>query len=158
MIKSWMVIGGIAFLVAFGGNLLLQSDDLQWFRRLQRPSWLVFERLIPLIWTVVFIGLAWSAIIIWEQEPGTLRTWLLMGLYFLVEVVTIAYTPVMCKARSLKIGTILGGTGGILCLLLAISISPISQWATLLLLPYILWSPVGTFVTWKMAHLNPADA
>lgn len=158
MIKSWMVIGGIAFLVAFGGNSLLQSDDFQWFRRLQRPSWLVFERLIPLIWTIVFIGLAWSAIIIWEQEPGTLRTWLLMGLYLLVEVVTIAYTPVMCKTRSLKVGTIVGGTGGILCILLAISISPISQWATLLLLPYIIWSPIGTFVTWQMAHLNPADA
>ncbi|MGB3193411.1 MAG: TspO/MBR family protein [Limnoraphis sp.] len=158
MIKSWMVIGGVAFLVAFGGNLFFQSDDQRWFRRLQRPSWLVFERLIPLIWTVVFIGLAWSAVIVWEQEPGTLRTWLLMGLYLLVEGVTIAYTPVMCKTRSLQVGTIIGGTGAILCVMLAISVLPISQWAAILLLPYILWSPIGTYVTWKMAHLNPADA
>jgi tryptophan-rich sensory protein len=69
-----------------------------------------------------------------------------------------AYTPVMCKTRSLQVGTIIGGTGAILCVMLAISILPISQAATLLLLPYILWSPIGTFVTWRMAHLNPADA
>ncbi|KKD36241.1 TspO/MBR family protein [Limnoraphis robusta] len=158
MIKSWMVIAGVAFAVALGGNLFLQSDDLRWFQRLRRPSWLVFERLIPLIWTIVFIGLGWSAVIVWEQEPGTIITWLLMGLYLLVEVVTMAYTPVMCKTRSLQVGTIIGGTGAILCVMLAISILPISQAATLLLLPYILWSPIGTFVTWRMAHLNPADA
>ncbi|MEA5501115.1 MAG: TspO/MBR family protein [Limnoraphis robusta] len=158
MIKSWMVIAGVAFAVALGGNLFLQSDDLRWFQRLRRPSWLVFERLIPLIWTIVFIGLGWSAVIVWEQEPGTVRTWLLMGLYLLVEVVTMAYTSVTCKTRSLQVGTIIGGTGAILCVMLAISILPISQAATLLLLPYILWSPIGTFVTWRMAHLNPADA
>ncbi len=158
MIRSWMVIGGIIFLVAFAGNQFLQGDDLRWFKRLQRPSWLVFERFIPLIWTVVFIGLAWSAVIIWEQEPGTLRTWVLMGFYLFVEVVTIAYTPVMCKLRSLQVGTIIGGTGAILCMMLAVSVFPLSQTAALLLLPYILWSPIGTFVTWKMAHLNPADS
>ncbi|MFN5195610.1 MAG: tryptophan-rich sensory protein, partial [Cyanobacteriota bacterium] len=26
--------------------------------------------------------------------------------------------------------------------------------AALLLLPYLLWSPVGTFVTWRMQRLN----
>lgn len=158
MIKSWMVIGGVALLIAFGGNQFLQSDDIRWFNRLRRPSWLVFERLIPVIWTVVFIGVAWSAIIVWEEEPGTLETGLLMGLYALLEVVTIAYTPVMCKLKSLRAGTIVGGTGVLLSLMLALSVLPLSNWAALLLLPYILWSPIGTYVTWKMAQLNPADA
>lgn len=158
MIESWMVIGAVAFVIAGAGNVFLNSEDQKWFRRLRRPSWLVFEKFIPLIWTVVFIGLAWSAVIVWEQEPGTLRTWLLMGLYLLVEVVTVAYNPVMYKMRSLQVGTILGGTGAILCVMLAIGVLPISQWAVILLLPYILWSPIGTYVTWKMAHLNPADA
>ena len=26
--------------------------------------------------------------------------------------------------------------------------------AALLLVPYLLWSPVGTFVTWRMERLN----
>ncbi len=158
MIKSWMVIGGVALLIAFGGNQFLQSDDIRWFNRLRRPSWLGFERLIPVIWTVVFIGVAWSAIIVWEEEPGTLETGLLMGLYALLEVVTIAYTPVMCKLKSLRAGTIVGGTGVLLSLMLALSVLPVSNWAAILLLPYIVWSPIGTYVTWKMAHLNPADA
>ena len=156
MIKSWMVIGGVAFVVALLANLLSPSD-IQWFNRLQRPRWLVFEKAIPIIWTVIFICAAWSAVIVWEKEPGTQETWLRMGLYLLLEIVTISYTSVMCKLKSLKVGTIIGGTGAILSVLLALSVLPVSEAATLLLLPYILWSPIGTYTTWAMMHLNPAD-
>ncbi|HEY9874249.1 MAG TPA: tryptophan-rich sensory protein, partial [Candidatus Obscuribacterales bacterium] len=60
MIKSWMVIGGVAFLVAMGSSLITPRE-VRWFKRLQRPRWLTFEPLIPLIWTVIIICAAWSA-------------------------------------------------------------------------------------------------
>jgi len=103
MIKSWMVIGAVTFLVALGSGLL-KPRDIQWFKRLRRPRWLVFEPLIPLIWTVVFICGAWSAYIVWEKEPGTLKTWLLMGSYLLVEILIVAYSPVMLWLHSLRAG------------------------------------------------------
>ena len=135
----------------------LATSDIQWFNRLVRPRWLKIEAAIPIIWTVIFICGAWSAVIVWEQAPGTQDTWLRMGFYLLLEIVTMSYTSVMCKLRSLKIGTIIGGTGAILSVLLAISVLQVSQPAALLLLPYILWSPIGTYTTWAMMHLNPAD-
>lgn len=156
MIKSWMVIAAVVLIVALAINRLSPSD-IQWFNRLQRPRWLVFEKAIPIIWTVIFICLAWSAVIVWEKAPGTQETWLRMGLYLLLEIVTMSYTSVMCKVRSLKVGTIIGGTGAILSVLLALSVLPVSESATWLLLPYILWSPIGTYTTWAMMHLNPAD-
>ncbi|HEY9813633.1 MAG TPA: TspO protein, partial [Candidatus Sericytochromatia bacterium] len=27
-----------------------------------------------------------------------------------------------------------------------------------LLLPYVIWSPIGTYTTWEMMKLNPNDA
>ncbi|WP_017651517.1 TspO/MBR family protein [Fortiea contorta] len=156
MIKSWMVIGGVAFIVAAAGSLITSSDR-KWFQRLQRPRWLTFEGAIPLIWTTIFICGAWSAYIIWEREPGSSNTWLLMSLYLLLEIVTIAYTPVMFRLRSLKVGTILGGTGLIICIILTLAVLSISGWAALLLVPYLLWSPIGTYTTWKMMSLNPQD-
>ncbi|AFZ32806.1 TspO and MBR related protein [Gloeocapsa sp. PCC 7428] len=156
MIRSWMVIGAVAFLVALGANLITRGDR-QWFKRLRRPGWLTFEPLIPIIWTIIFICGAWSAYIVWEANPGTSFTWLLMGFYLLLEIVTIAYTPVMFRTRSLKVGTIIGGAGAIIGLLLTLTVLPISGWATLLLVPYLLWSPIGTYTTWAMMRLNPAD-
>ncbi len=157
MIPSWLVIGAIVIGVAVVGNQFLQADDFRWFNRLQRPQWLTFERFIPMIWIAIFICAAWSAFIVWESEPNNLRRGLLMGIYLLLESVTISYTTVMCKFRSLRVGVILGGTGFIVSLLLILGVFPVSQWATLLLLPYAVWSPIGTYTTWVMMSLNPAD-
>jgi translocator protein len=157
MIKSWMVIGAVTFLVALGSNLITPKD-VKWFKRLQRPRWLTFEFAIPIIWIIVFICGAWSAYIMWEKDPGSPRTWWLMGFYLLVEIAIVAYNPVMLRLRSLKAGTIVGGIGAILGVLLALTVLPISGWAALLLLPYIIWSPIGTYTTWEMMHLNPESA
>ncbi len=152
MIKSWMVIGGVTFLVALAANFITPKD-VQWFKRLRRPSWLTFEKAIPLIWTIVFICGAWSAYIVW----GRTQSWWLMGFYLLLELVTIAYNPAMLRLRSLKVGTIIGGIGAILGIILALTVLPISGTAAALLLPYVIWSPIGTYTTWEMMRLNPAD-
>ena len=157
MIKSWMVIGAVTLLVGFLSSRLLSARDNRWFFRLRRPDWLVFERAIPLIWTVIFICAAWSAYWVWEANPGTGKSWALMGFYLWLEVVTLAYTVVMCKLRSLRVGVIIGSLCVASSVLLALMVRSISIGASLLLLPYILWSPIGTYVTWEMLRLNPSE-
>jgi benzodiazapine receptor len=157
MIKSWLIIGGIVFLVGFIGNCITPNKS-QWFRQLKRPKWLTFESLIPLIWTVIFICGAWSAYIIWEHNPNTDSTRLMMALYLLLEIFTMAYTPIMLRLRSLTIGTILGATGLLICLLITLAVVSVSLPAALLLFPYLLWSPIGTYTTWQMSLLNPEAA
>lgn len=158
MIPSWLIIGGVTIAVPFGLNRLISSQDFRWFKHLRRPNWLTFEWAIPIIWTIVFICGAWSAYNVWQSKPNSQSTWLLMGFYLLVELAISLYTLVMCKTRSLKVGTIIGGTGFFLGAILAVIVAPISSIAACLLLPYLLWSPVGTFVTWQMMKLNPLDA
>lgn len=156
MIKSWMVIAAVILLVALASNLV-SPDDVRWFRRLRRPEWLTFEPAIPIIWTIIFICGGWSAYIVWEADPGSTKTWWLMGFYLLVEIAIIAYTPVMFRFRSLKDGTIIGAIGSILGIILALIVWPVSVWATALLIPYVIWSPIGTYTTWEMIRLNPED-
>ncbi|NJO43092.1 MAG: TspO/MBR family protein [Cyanobacteria bacterium CRU_2_1] len=157
MIKPWMVIGGVTLIVALAANLI-RPKDIKWFRRLQRPQWLVIEPLIPFIWSVIFICGAWSAHIVWIRNPGDSYTWFLMAFYLLLEIAIVSYTPVMFWTRSLKIGTYIGGIGFILGVILTLLVLPISGWAALLLVPYLLWSPVGTIATWQMSKLNPESA
>lgn len=149
MMKSWMVIGGITILVALLSNVL-RPRDVKWFARLRRPQWLTFEPLIPVIWIVVFICGAWSAYIVWEAT----QNWGLMAFYLLVEATIVAYSPVTLWTHSLKIGTLIGGIGSILGLILALVVWPISGWAALLLVPYLVWSPIGTYTTWVMHQIN----
>ncbi|MBM0741559.1 TspO/MBR family protein [Phormidium sp. CLA17] len=153
MIRSWMVIGAVAIAVAFSGNIL-GRNNMRWFRQLRRPKWLTFEPLIPVIWTVILICGAWSAYLVWESNPGTEQTWWLMAFYLLLEIVIIAYSPVTIRLRNLKAGTIVGGIGFIIGLILAFLVQPISNTAFWLLVPYLLWSPIGTYTTWAMHQLN----
>ena len=158
MIPSWLAIAIVALVIPFGCNRFISSRDFRWFKRLRRPDWLTFEWAIPFIWTVIFICGAWSAYNIWQVDPGSTTTWLLMVFYIIVETAISLYTVVMCKTRSLKIGTIIGGTGFFFGAILALVVLPRSSVAFWLLVPYLLWSPVGTFVTWQMMQLNPIDA
>lgn len=158
MIKPWMVIGAITFLVALGSFFFKPRRDLKWASRLDRPSWLVFEPAIPFIWTFIFSCGAISAVITWENDPGSLRTWLLMGIYLLLEIITVAYIPVTLRTKSLTIGTVLGAAGVVLGVLLTFLIWPVSTKAALLLLPYIIWTPIGTYTTREMIDLNPESA
>lgn len=154
MIQSWLIIGIVAILVGFGFSRLNTPEGYRWFNRLRRPQWLTFERLIPLIWISIFICAAWSAYIVWETAPGTIQTWGLMAAYLLLEVVIMAYTPGMFLFKSLRVGTIIGGAGWVLGVIMAISIAQISTPALILFIPYLLWSPIGTYVTWVMEGLN----
>ncbi|NJR40373.1 MAG: TspO/MBR family protein [Leptolyngbyaceae cyanobacterium CSU_1_4] len=162
MIKSWMVIGGVTLVVGILVQLFMTPRGIKWFKRLRRPNWLTFEAAIPIIWTTVFICGAWSATLAWEtlakNQAGRSQAWVFMGGYLLLELVTLAYSPVMMNLQSLKIGTLIGATGALLAALLAIAVWQVSHTAAWLLLPYLLWSPIGTYTTWAMARLNPQDA
>ena len=157
MIPSWLAIAIVTLAIPLICNRFISSTDFRWFKGLRRPNWLTFEGAIPFIWTVIFICGAWSAYNVWTANPGTTSTWLLMVFYIVVETAISLYTVVMCKTRSLKIGTIIGGTGFFLGAILAVVVFPISTTAFWLLVPYLLWSPIGTFVTWQMMQLNPVD-
>jgi len=151
---AWLGIGVFTFAIAFGLNRL-SPRDLRWFNRLRRPPWLTFEWAIPWIWIAIFICGAISATLTWEATAP--QAWGWMAAYILLEVVVMAYTPVMCKLRSLQVGTILGGTGFFIGLALAIALGPVAPTAVWFLVPYLLWSPIGTYVTWAMIPLNPAQ-
>ncbi|MBG1271940.1 TspO/MBR family protein [Nostoc sp. WHI] len=157
MIPSWIIIGAVTFFVALG-SFLITPRDVKWFAHLSRPRWLVFEPLIPIIWTVIFICGAASANVVWQKNPGGIITWLLMGLYLLVEMITVAYIPVMLRFRSLKAGEILGLMGLISGVVLGVCVLPISGLAGLLLLPYLVWTPIGTYTTDELKEINPQDA
>ncbi len=150
MIPTWLVLGTITFLMSFLINRL-NASEVSWFNRLVRPRWLTFERIIPFIWIFIFTTLVASATLVWDNGSKSLP---LMGLYLLLQSVTLSYTPVICKLHSLKAGVIIGLVGFILSLAIAILVFPINNGAFLLMLPYLFWSPIGTVITWLMIPLN----
>ena len=153
MINSGIAIAVVIFLVSLGANLI-SPNDAKWFKRLRRPRWLTFEQLIPVIWTVILICGGVSAYFVWEAEKGSFNGWMLMVFYLIVEVAIIAYIPVTLQSRNLTLGVGVGLIGFVLGVFLTLSVWQISQLSALLLIPYLLWSPIGSYATWAIGRLN----
>ncbi|QMS87613.1 TspO/MBR family protein [Nostoc edaphicum CCNP1411] len=151
--KARWIITAVSAALFFGGSLLTSLRD-PWFQNLQRPDWLTFEFLIPFIWTFIWICLTISAIIVWERSSKQPRPWLLMGLYAAIALLTSVYSPIVVELRSLTGGMIVGGLATLLVYILAFLVKPISQKASWLFLPYALWGPFGTYLTWLLIQLN----
>jgi tryptophan-rich sensory protein len=145
---AWLVIAAVILLVAIGLNP--SREDWAWFMRLQRPRWLSFERWIPLIWTSIYACFYAAALLTW-QAGGR---WLPMAGFLVLLVLVQSYTLVICRTRRLASGTAIGFAGWVWGVALTAVVAPLSGRAALLLLPYLFWSPVGTFVTWRMDRLN----
>ena len=137
-------------LVAVAAALNPSREDFAWFLRLRRPEWLTFEGLIPVNWISIYACFYFSALLSWSASPS----WGLMGGYLGLLVLVQSYTWLICRTRCLGNGTVIGFTGWVWGVALALMVAPLSQPAWLLLIPYLLWSPVGTYVTWQMQRLN----
>ena len=144
----WLVILVAMVLV----TLLLNpgKEEFGWFLRLRRPAWLTFERWIPVIWVAIYLCFYASALLAWRASGS----WVLMGAYLLLLLLVQSYTLVICRSRRLANGTVVGFLGWVWGMALAGGVTTLSPPAALLLVPYLLWSPVGTFVTWRMQRLN----
>jgi translocator protein len=156
MMKSWIAIGSVTFLIAVG-SFFITPSDVKWFARLTRPRWLVFEPLIPFIWTIIFICGAASANIVWQKNPGSSVSWIFMASYLLLEIITVSYIPLMLRWHNLRLGELIGSLGIIVGILLTLSVLPVSKLAAALLVPYLIWSPVGTYTTEELLKLNPQE-
>ncbi|MFN9660849.1 MAG: TspO/MBR family protein [Cyanobacteriota bacterium] len=149
---AWLPIAALlaAVMVAVVVALTPSRDDFAWFLRLRRPRWLTFERLIPLIWLLIYACFYASALLLWLSSR---QRWLLVG-YLALLLLVQSYTWLICRTRTLRSGTAVGFAGWVWGVALAVVVLPHSLPAALLLVPYLLWSPVGTFVTWRMERLN----
>ena len=146
---AWLTILLVMFVLLPALNP--RRQEFQWFLKLRRPRWLTFERWIPLIWLLIYLCFYAPALISWQAS----RSGGLMAGYLLLLVLVQSYTLVICRSRRLRFGTVIGLLGWIWGVLLVGPVSAAASTAAWLLLPYLLWSPVGTWVTWRMEALNP---
>lgn len=156
MIKARWIITVISAAIFFGGNLSTSLQD-RWFQTLERPDWLTFEFLIPFIWIVIWVCVTLSAIRVWERlhrkSAGT-NPWPFMFLYIVLGLLTAGYSPLVVRLQSLLAGLIVGGLATVIVYILAIAVRWRSKTASWLLLPYLIWGPIGTYLTWVLLKLN----
>lgn len=149
---AWLLI----FLAMLAVTLLIVPSraDYQWFLKLRRPRWCHFEGTAPLLVAAIYLCFYASAVLVWESVRPREQPWPWMAGYLLLVVLVQSCTWVICRTRRLATGTAMGFIGWMWGMALTAMVASINGPAAALLVPYLIWSPLGSLLNWQIERLN----
>lgn len=121
-----------------------------WYERLDKPSWNPPDWVFPVVWTILYIFIAfagwlvWSevgfgaAIIVWGIQLVLNAIW--SALFFGLKRMDVAFVEVTALWTSIVVFIVLAW--------------PISTLAALLFVPYLAWVSTAALLNWRVWKMN----
>jgi len=143
----------ICFVAAGVGGLLTSRAIEEWYRGLTKPSWNPPEWAFGPVWTVLYILMAISAWLVWE-EGGFDEQLIPLAVFGVQLALNVIWSGVFFYKRM-----ILGGLVEVVAFWFAILATIIAFWsaseiAALLLIPYIAWVSIASYLNYTIWRLN----
>ena len=147
-----VIVIGVIAVAAIGSYYSSMNRD--WYEALRKPAWQPPNRLFGPVWTLIFALLAVSLTLIWNARPITGLHYVIIATAVLNGILNIAWSALFF-GNKLIFPAIYDSL--LLCLsviLIMILAWPISRLASLLLIPYALWTAFATYLTSIIYKLN----
>ena len=120
-----------------------------WYQGLRRPAWFRWHLWQPLLRPLGQLGLYASVLLV----HGRNGIWLWVWVYLLLLAIAEAALAIVCWSHQLVPGCLIALLGWIGGLALLVAVRPLSLPAALLLLPFLLVTPLEVLVQWQMIPL-----
>lgn len=153
----------IALIVSFGvcmgaalvGGLLTSKAIPEWYRGLRKPSWNPPEWAFGPVWTILYILMAVSLWLVWE-EGGFSEQALPILIFALQLSLNVAWSWIFFYRRMISAGVV-----EMIVLWAAILATIGTFWfasplAAVLLIPYIVWVSIACYLNYTILRLNVA--
>ena len=147
-----MIAAGVAIALGAAGGLLTPIGP--WYRNLRKPSLQPPDWLFGPAWTVILGLAAWSAVIAWNAAQGEAERTAVVILFVTNAVCHLLWSPLFFKWRRPDWALIELVFLWASLVALVVGLWPISQKASLLILPYLLWVSFASWLNWAIVRLN----
>lgn len=153
--QTWTSLA-VALVLSFGtagiGGAL--TDLGPWYFALRHPDWKPPDAAFGVIWTTVFTLCAYSAWLAWRSADTVslrLRVCLLFGVNAVLNVLWSAlyFTLQRPDWALFEVGFL-----WLSIVALIVGVWRLSTWASLLLLPYLVWVSIASALNWQTVALN----
>jgi translocator protein len=141
---------GASFLAAMTGAFFRPGE---WYERLKKPSWRPPNRLFAPVWTVLYVMIAVSGWLVW-QEVGFAGAVLPLAVYGLQLVLNAAWTPLFFGLHRPDLGFVDIVLVWLSIVTTIVLFIPIHVGAALLLMPYLGWVTFATALNFAVWQLN----
>lgn len=147
-----IIAAGVAiFLGAFGG---LMTPIGPWYRNLKKPSLQPPDWLFGPAWTIILGLAAWSAVTAWNAAPDSAARGDVIILFVTNAVFHALWSPLFFRARRPDWALVEVVFLWASLVALVIGLWPISRFASLLILPYLLWVTFASWLNGAIVRLN----
>lgn len=144
-------VGGAIFLGGAGG---LMTPIGPWYHNLKKPSLQPPNWLFGPAWTIILGLAAWSAITAWYAADQDWERSRVICLFSTNAVCHLLWSPLFFRAQRPDWALVEVVFLWISLLLLVVLIAPISSFASLLIMPYLLWVSFAAWLNWAIVRLN----
>lgn len=147
-----IAIIAIVFIAASSGAVFKPGE---WYESLRKPSWTPPNWAFPVVWSLLYVGIAYAGWSIW-----TLSGWSLPLVFWSLQIVfNAAWSWLFFGLRrmDLALGDIAALWVSNLCFI--VSAWPVSPTAALIFVPYLAWVSTAGVLNYTVLRLNakPAD-
>lgn len=147
-----LVAAGVALFLGVGGGLLTPIGP--WYRGLVKPAWQPPDWAFGPAWTLILGLAAWSAVVAWDAADGPERQRDVVVLFAVNALCHFLWSPLFFKARrpDWALVEVVFLWGSLVALIAGLW--PISPFASLLIVPYLLWVSFAAVLNLAIVRLN----
>ena len=160
MFENFHTPAGVAIAWAVALCLVggLMTPRAEWYANLKKPAWQPPNWLFGPMWTVILGLAAWSAVVAWGAATSPAEQRAILILFGVNGVFHLAWSPLFFKLQRPDWALIEVPFLWASVLALIAGLWPISPFAALLILPYLLWVSIAAFLNLTIVRLNPQPA
>lgn len=144
----------LVFVAAGIGNIFTISEITTWYTTLAKPSWTPPNWLFGPVWTMLYALMAIALYLVWKEGLERKDVKVALIIFTAQLILNILWSVIFFGYHSL-----LGGVISIIILWIAILVNiivfyRISKPAGLLLVPYIAWVSIASYLNYSVYLLN----
>jgi tryptophan-rich sensory protein len=142
----------LCFATASSGAIFRPGE---WYQRLEKPSWTPPNWVFPVVWTLLFICMAFSGWLVW-LEVGLVAGAIPLGLFGLNLVLNALWSGLFFGLRRPDLGMIEVVFLWASIAAMVVVFYPIHTVAALLMVPYLVWVTIAAALNYSIWRLNPS--
>ena len=150
----WALVGtGLcAVIVAVAGGVLTEIGP--WYEQLKKPWWQPPNWAFGPVWTVILVLAAISAALAWEEAPDAGARTAIVVVLAVNSVLNIAWSGIFFKMRRPDWALIEVAMLWLSIVALIVVLGAHSTTAGLLMVPYLVWVSIASFLNFRIVQLN----
>ena len=146
---EWLVFVALVFLAGVSGAVFKPGP---WYESLKKPSWTPPNGMFPIVWTVLYILIAWAGVLVWRADGGM---WALMA-WGAQWIFNTAWSWLFFGRQRMDQALIDVCLLWLAIVVFIVTAWPVSQLASLLFLPYLAWVSTAALLNRTVWRLNTA--